>query len=246
MKRILRYARKRFDNLETELTSYHRIPEVETLHRIRVEIKKIKALLLLIKYCTRKLKAHKTFLPLRTIFRKAGEIRQPEVFYKLLLLYQIKGVQDEAVPNAKRTGRLSAAFIKMIPAHVKTVSRQKKIVEKYAEKISRACIGKYVKRRKKDLRSELYPTLHLGRLHKSRKAMKEIIYLSGLRKGGRKKQDKFYRELETLVGQWHDRQTLTFELIRNKTTAEVKRLTNENEADIVRIKKMVKRYYHQD
>lgn len=243
MNRIARYARKRFSNLETELISYQHIPEIETLHRIRVEIKKIKALLRLIKYCTRKFKAHKTFVQMRSMFREAGEIRQPEVFYRLLLLYQIKGVRDEAVPNARRTARLSAAYIKLIPEHLETVTEQRKVVEKSARKVTRDCIEKYVRRRKKELRSELYPSLQLDNLHQSRKTMKEIIYLSGLGKGGRKKQNRFYRDLETLVGQWHDRQMLTFELIRHKTTAEVKRLTNENEADIRRIRRMVRRHY---
>lgn len=245
MKPVQRYANKRFSNLETALRRYGKNPETELLHKVRVEIKKIKVLLLLIRYCYRKFKAHRTFIPLRNIFRKAGEIRQPEVFYRLLLLYQIKGVHDEAIPKAKSSDRLNAAFIKHVRTYVKTVRGQKKIVEPYLRKISKDCIRKYIKRRKASLRSELYPDTRLDTLHKSRKAMKEIIYLSGVENGGRKL-DKFYRNIEALVGLWHDRQMLTYELIRNNTTAEVKRLTAENEADIKKIKKMVRKYYHQD
>ncbi len=242
MKGVLRYVNKRFSNLEEELVSYTKDPEVEILHSIRVEIKKIKTLLLLIKYCSKKFKAHKTFIPLRTIFRRAGEIRQPDVFYRLLLLYQIQGVQDEAIPKSKSAVRLNDSFIRQIPAHLKTVKRLRQIVSQQAGKINRRCIRKYIEKRKRALRSELHPRLHLDQLHKSRKAMKEIIYLSGVENGGRKL-DKFYRRIESLVGKWHDRQMLTYELIRNKTTAEVKRLTTENEADIRKIKKMVKKYY---
>ena len=243
MKRLKQYANKRFKNLETHLASYQQTPDVEILHKIRVEIKKLKALLQLINYCARKFRAHKTFLPLRTIFRKAGEIRQPEVFYRLLLLYQIKGVRDESIPKAKYSDRLSKALVKQIPIHIKSVVAQEKIVEKYVEKVTMDCIKKYLKRRKKQLRSELYPKMRQDRLHKSRKTMKEIIYLSGIVKGGDKKLDKFYHHAEALVGQWHDRQMLTFELIRNKKTSEVKRLTTENEADIKHFKKIVSRYY---
>ena len=171
----------------------------------------------------------------------AGAIRQPDIFYTLLLRYQIKGIADEIVPHAKSSNRLRAAFRKQMATHIKTVAEQKAVVTKNARKVSKACIRRYVKLRKKALRKELYPKIHLERLHKSRKTMKEIIYLSSL--VNKHKLDKFYKELEVLVGHWHDRQMLTFDLIRNKTTDEVKRLTNENEADIRRIAKKVKRYY---
>lgn len=246
MKSLVHYTNKRFDRLEKALKQYQRFSEVETLHRLRIEIKKIKVLLLLINYCVRHFKAHKTFIPLRAIFRKAGAIRQPAIFSKLLLRYQIKGVRGEIISPASSSNRPETAFINEIYCYIKTVIQQKELVKKEARNISRTCIRRYVKLRKKALRKELYPVLHPDRLHKSRKTMKEIIYLSRLEKSGRQKLDGFYKDLEVLVGQWHDRQMLTFELIRNKTTEDVNRLTNENESDIRRIAKKVKRYYKQD
>ena len=131
MKQLKDYSKKRFKILKDSLESYRHILDPEKLHQIRVEIKKIKVIINLINSCAHKFKGHRHFVPFRTIFRRAGEIRQPEIFYRLLLLYQIGGVSDAKIPKSKKIDVLSQAFQKDVPQFIESVSIQKKKLKMY-------------------------------------------------------------------------------------------------------------------
>jgi CHAD domain-containing protein len=241
VKQLKVYANKQFKALKEDLESYHHLQDPEVLHKIRVEIKKIKVVLNLINYCVKKFKGHRHFIPFRTIFRKAGAIRQPEVLYKLLMLYQIGGVTDEQIPRSKKLDKLSAAFQKEVPLFIGSVKTQKKKIKKHFDQVAKDNAHRYVKRKKQELEQLLFPTFNKAGLHKARKICKEVVYLHWI--DNQPKPDPFFNEVENIIGQWHDKQILLPIVKKNKAVDEVSKLTTASQEDLINLKKLISHYY---
>jgi CHAD domain-containing protein len=241
VKQLKTFANKQFKNLTDDLESYHHLQDPEVLHKIRVEIKKIKVMLNLINYSVKKFKAHQHFIPFRTIFRRAGEIRQPEVLYKLLLLYQVGGVKDGQIPRSKKLDKLSKAFQKDVPMFIESVKTQKKKVKKCFEQVSKDDALNYVKKKRRELERLLFPTFNKAGLHKVRKICKEVIYLHWV--DHQPKPDPFFNEAENIIGQWHDKQVLLPIVKKNKAVDEIGKLTIACQEDLINLKKLVSHYY---
>lgn len=241
MKQLKVYANKQFKNLQADLESYRHLQDPEVLHKIRIEIKKIKGVLNLINYGVKKFKGHQHFIPLRTIFRKAGDIRQPEVFYKLLLQYQVDGVNDGQIPKSKKLDTLSAAFQKEVPLFIESVKEQKKKIKKYFDQVAKDDAHNYLKRKKRELERLLFPTFNKAGLHKARKICKEVVYLHWI--DNQHKPDPFFNELENSIGQWHDKQVLLPIVKRNKAVDDASKLTTASQENLINLKKLISHYY---
>lgn len=78
-----KYAEKRLAHIKAHLKGYAHAPDAELLHQVRVEIKRLKALLALLQYHNKKFDAHKAYVPFRDIFRACYAIREPAVMSEL-------------------------------------------------------------------------------------------------------------------------------------------------------------------
>lgn len=241
MKQLKAYANKQFKSLADDLESYRHLQDTEVLHKIRVEIKKIKVVLNLINYSVKKFKGHQHFIPFRTIFRKAGAIRQPEVLYKLLLLYQVGGVTDGQIPRSTKLDKLSKAFQKEVPLFIESEKKQREKIKKYFDQVSKDNARKYVKKKRRELEQLLFPTFNKTSLHRARKICKEVVYLHWV--DNRPKPDPFFNEVENMIGKWHDKQVLLPILKKNKATDEVSKLSTACQEDLINLKKLVSHYY---
>lgn len=224
------------------LSSYQHIQDPEVLHQIRVEIKKIKAVLNVINYCVGKFKGHQHFLTFRTIFRQAGAIRQPDVFYKLLLQYQISGVVDAQLPSEKEINALSVTFQKTVPQLNKTIESEKKELHKYYDKIESRDAKDYLKKQRVELTHYLFPRITKTSLHKVRKIVKEILYLHRVIR--HRKPAAFYNEAEYIIGQWHDKQMLLTIVRKSNQTDEINKLVSACKADLIHLRSIVSNYYN--
>ncbi len=196
MKKLQSYAIKRFKSLTDSLKSYQQVEDPEVLHLIRLESKKIKSMLNLLKYGLSKFKAHKHYIPFRTIFRRAGEIRQPEVIYKLLLQYQIDGITDSQIPKTGQVEGLKLKFRGDVPQFKALVSAQKKRLKKYIKALSKKKTRKYIIKRRLELKGLLFPHFHSASLHKTRKIIKEVIFLQWMDN----KSVPFFKKTEKIIG----------------------------------------------
>lgn len=244
MSALEKYTLKRFSRLKKLLRSYSSDPQVETLHGIRVEIKKVKVILRLINEYEKGFHAHRHFVPLREIFRKAGEIRQPQVYYELLLRHEIQGVDDSLIPGSSAQARLSRDFRREIPVYISVVRIRKNKLGEFLNEISGGQIRKYVKGRKEALRLMLQGNLAANALHKARKVIKEIMYLEAVTKKAGKR-DLFFSQMEELIGQWHDRQLL-MDVLRKGKSFELKRLRSERNVVMRDIRKAIAEFYYRN
>src|SRR5690348_10635786 len=90
MKSLEKYVRARAKHLKKLLNTYSESGTDETIHDIRVEIKKLKAVLQLAGSVLPRFNAHKVFVPLRDIFRKAGAIREKDITTRLAEQHNLK------------------------------------------------------------------------------------------------------------------------------------------------------------
>ena len=212
MKELKTYATKRFKGLTDSLDSYHHVEDPEVLHLIRLESKKFKSIINLLQYGVKSFKGHKHYIPFRTIFRRAGEIRQPEVIYKLLLQYQIGGVADSQIPKTDQVERLTLIFRDDVPKFKALVRTQRKRLKKYLEALSKKKARNYVTKRRLELKALLFPDFQSASLHKTRKIIKEVIFLKWIDK----KSITFFKKIEKVIGKWHDKQVV-LEILNSDT-----------------------------
>src|SRR5665213_3812375 len=90
-----KYFKKRWKLLFSHLRAFSEFGDTEELHRVRVEIKKMKALFSLVKNKSRANKFKKHFKPVQKLFEQAGKIRTAQVNLELLDHFHISNLQVE-------------------------------------------------------------------------------------------------------------------------------------------------------
>ena len=203
MKRLKKFAGKPFRALTAHLKKVPVNHNTETLHQIRIDIKKIKTVLTLIHESRKKFRSHEHFLPFRDIFRKADAIRQSEVLASLLSTYP---EEDQQLPQTEHPSL--GTFESNVPNYLHSVKAQSKKLKPYLKQIKRHEIGRYLKHQYKKIESKLYPHLALKDIHKTRKSIKAALFIAASTDPLKKKKEKFYDALQEAIGNLHDKQLL--------------------------------------
>ena len=239
MKALERFTKKRFKCLQAFLKSFSNKNEGEELHQIRLEIKKIKALLRLIHFIRKKFKDHKYFTKFRTIFRQTGNIRDTDLRKKLL--HQYTQIQAPAFSSNDHALKL---FRNHLPKHLKAVSKLEKIVGKEIKKVKSHTYSLYLFKKNQELSDILSEGLSQKDLHGLRKLIKEAIYLTSMSKKKREI-DPFLIKSSGLIGNWHDKKNLILWIRSHasKEKATIRTLQTESNRDIQTLRKLVRKYH---
>ena len=172
MKVLTRYAKKRLKRIRILLNSFPESNDLEMLHRLRLEIKKIKTLLLLIQYNHKSFKPHSFYIPFRTVFRACEKIREPQVLFTLVVKFT--GTTELSAPDLSGPIQL---FLDEIPGYLRNVRKQERILLKEIGKVKSKTYERYLRKKTKILRSSIYPGFKAADLHAIRKFIKEVYYL---------------------------------------------------------------------
>lgn len=234
MRHIEDSANLTFGSLLRHLEEWKPASEPESLHLIRVDIKKIKAILSVVNEDNKKFKTHKHYKPIREIFRYAGAIRESEVLKGLLLRYQI---EEEDVFNLDYNKEAISAFESGLPQFIKDVKLLRKSLKDYLKHISREDLKKYIRKKRKVIKLKLWPEPQMHCIHKTRKAIKEMIYISQTCDMLEKDELNFYARIEDIIGKMHDNQVL-IELLNAKNQLNRKAL-NAIESECISYKKEI-------
>lgn len=213
VKRLEEYTQFEIKSLINHLRDYRRHGKPDALHKIRVDIKKIKAILAALNGCLKGFKAHKNFIPFRNIFRKAGSIREPDVLASMLRQYNVDETVDALIH--RNVQRSAAAFRSDVPHFIAAIKKSTKKLTAFSKKVHHHDFASYLTDKKKELKSQLYPRPKMSIIHKVRKGIKELMYLSELEENGRKREVKFYDSIQDVIGRLHDKQQL-LDLLKNK------------------------------
>lgn len=242
MKALKKYVGKRASNLKSLLVSAKYSDDPEILHQIRLEIKRLKAVLGLLHFEDTGFAAHKTFIPLRKIFREAGKIREPIELRKHLTRF----AADTAIVKLIRmpSSKILQNFKKNISGFVKEVKKVERKVLKRSKRIDQKMMEKYLVSLDKTIKKDLYPKLNPFTLHGTRKIIKELIYLSPLSKE-RRNIPSFFTETANTIGLWHDKQLVLQLLMPNPAANKeaIQKLQESCDQELHHLDRMVSNYY---
>ena len=201
MKKLDRFAKARFRRLKKNIKEFAVSRQIETLHQIRVEIKKIKSVLLGIGFSSGRFKSHKAFLPLREIFRRAGEIREPVLIGELLAKYNLSGGGKGLQGDPARIEE----FVANVPRYLTVVGKRKDKVLAALKAVKENDVKMFIRQLRREIRLELYPEVSVQNLHKTRKMIKELLYLAAPLDLLKRREGKFLEETERLIGDRQDK-----------------------------------------
>ena len=216
--------KSQLDKIDSILQEKKQDFKVENIHQLRVELKKLKLLLNIIKASGNRLKYKKQLNHLKQIFKQAGKIRELQLVilqlnfwkekYSISKLISIKNVE---LKQAKLT------FIKLnkFPIHYKHIEQEiisqleksnysNKFFQKTKSKINNA----FVEIMKMKLDKEVQMNVKELVLHKLRiNTKKLIIYLKFYHLVYNEKYTDKLNELNNQLGEWHDLMVFKFHLL---------------------------------
>jgi len=199
------FLKEHLDQLSQHLSLFYESKEAEDIHQLRVNIKKINALIQLFEYLEPDTNYKKLFRPIRILFKQAGEIRE-------LQLYLIKVGTCQA-GSEKNEKKLTAKLVKCINRFLKNKEKWSKYLNRFLEKTAKIDHNFEVNTLIAYFNSTLLKInnrLRKGEFHEARMKIKIILYLKSLfteeQHNAIRINFGFLDQLQKIIGNWHDLQ----------------------------------------
>lgn len=225
-----RYFAKRVKKIEGFLKIEKEALVQETIHELRVEIKKINALLDLLTKVKKDFPAQKYSKPFNRLFKKAGKLRSIQVEFNLINSHFTENTNSNylhELHEIKHERRIE--FEEFIGDNLsKELNSAKKKIMRYLRKIRKRDIIRYFNTREREVMNLLKKKLFKEQcLHVIRKDFKQF-YLN-IKNITPYKIDTGWAKILDLMGEWHDHQVAFDQLLKaiyssELTTAEMERL----------------------
>jgi len=203
-----------FQHQSNQLLSFFEKPNTQLsendLHTIRVEIKKIKSLLVLLDNVSSSFDLKKIYGPFKIIFRQAGKIRELQIQVRMIKLYPTNVSVKKYVQLLSKQiiAEKKKLFSRLTPSLIRKLEKRKSTIKDSADQVnSKIALPAFHKKEKyiqKLLGSSRWKPANL---HELRKRMKEIYYWQKMLKpkdNGLMITDEF----QELLGKWHDGRVL--------------------------------------
>jgi CHAD domain-containing protein len=202
-----KYLNKEWVEMNTRLKAFLETGDQEELHKFRVQIKKLRAMLLLFEKTSKENRLLKNFKPVRNIFKYAGNIREAHTNLELSERFGLKNelfessqqkIIDEGTAEFQSKGR---EFLK----DIKT-ARQK--IKKQIPKVDDSQIAAFCKKQLEQVAASLAISGFTEDMHANRKLIKILVYnykLAGQALEGKIPFNTAYLDkLQEAIGKWHD------------------------------------------
>jgi CHAD domain-containing protein len=200
------YLRRRFKKIDSSLEDFRQNQNMEALHAFRVEVKKLKAICLLLNDTFENFSMKHHFAIHKKLFRRAGSIRDLDTIGKLAREYKTNIPSSYADPSSckKKIKKLK----KQSRNYSGTLHKREKDLVKIAKYLKRKQIRHYVHELSRAI-SRLFQQRNAdSNLHVIRKMAKQVMYLSDLIKKFPETSLAYYTKLQEETGHWHDKQVL--------------------------------------
>jgi CHAD domain-containing protein len=205
-KRQQQYFRQRWENIMHHFGQFAKRTNANDIHKLRVELKKIRALIVLRESVGIRFSAHAKKL-VRALFKQAGKIRDAQVSAQLVKQMGA-GSADFFLHQRNAVEKESKRFVKLVSKHTDELIETNAAAWRKLSAIPFSDVKKYVGKTMRTLKKAYRPRLKQADLHESRKLIKRLVYLDSLLKEKDRKLLKqnieLLRNLEEEVGKWHD------------------------------------------
>jgi CHAD domain-containing protein len=197
------FISSRLKSIEKELRRFEYDRKMERLHQIRVDIKKIRAILSFIeKVYFQKYEPDS----LNPLFANAGEIRQFQI--TIDLLESISCPPENIIQNLKQKREvLIKSFFVAIPSYLKMVNQFRENQFFDFHNLTKKTITNYLASGRKKA-NKSFNCHRRSKMHRFRKLLKKMMYVYGILPGKMKKQLELkvsmINKVQNEVGEWHD------------------------------------------
>ncbi|MBS1592903.1 MAG: CHAD domain-containing protein [Bacteroidetes bacterium] len=200
------YYQQQHEKCRKALISYARSAKDEDIHRARVAIKRIKAVMTILHdSCGLDLEGH--FSCYRHIFRQAGRLRDAALMRDRITEESCD--RTAATHHRRMAATLSRSFRDEVPAYLQDIDHH--VEDVMAEiRCSRLDLAAYCHHLHKKLKKRWRKVSKSGHYHPLRKHLKHFIYACEMLPEAERKEllstkDTGHLEkLQDLIGQWHD------------------------------------------
>ena len=216
MKKLKIYFKSREKGINLLLKKPRRLYTSNTFHELRVEIKKLNALLELINYCSKDFKRNKTFKPFKQIFKQAGNVRDFQIEEAMLKKYFNNNLIKEYRQQLKKL-RLKEQndYFSSINKNFSEKLKNKfhKIIP-FLGQVPEKKVKQFIDEKKNKLAKLLNNnTLLKPQAHEFRKQLKSLNYSQKILNLG--KQNETHQKKDSLLellGKWNDCQITVLNL----------------------------------
>jgi CHAD domain-containing protein len=202
-KEQLKFIHKRRDNILHHLTAFGRERDAESLHQLRVEVKKLKGFLALSAHCTGK---RKLTGEAKQVFRQAGTIRTAQLNLEFIKQYGLKDARFKREQEAIVIDQ-SQEFCASVKDSAKVIRKNIKAVAHKIKAMHNKCIEDWYKKSLRNLKT-VFVAFDPAELHEGRKVIKNLLHVHSLLNrslvDSLKLNVEYFEQLQEVVGKWHD------------------------------------------
>jgi CHAD domain-containing protein len=202
-----KYFNKEWKEMSVHLDSFLATGDQEALHKFRVQIKKLRALLILFRDTSNHSGLLKDFKPARKIFKYAGHIREAHMNLQLAELYQLKNEAFES-SQQKIIEEGTNEFQNNGKKFIKNIKETYKRLKKQLPQLNNNSIADYYKKQLEQIAVNLAVPGFTDDMHTNRKLIKILVYNHKLAEkaldGPLLFNTAYLDKLQQAIGKWHD------------------------------------------
>lgn len=201
------YFKKRWNSVLFHLQAFREYGDTEELHRVRVDIKRMKALLLLDEKQFEGKKFQHHFKRITELFKQAGKVRTAQVNLELMDHYQITNEKTEK-EQTEILVRESEKLFSDLDRYLNFLKSKPTFFLNHFSKMENREIRHKVKRQLGQLNKTFHHHVPAEELHECRKLLKRLIYVHDILPtdliNELNLRTEYLKKLEELIGKWHD------------------------------------------
>jgi CHAD domain-containing protein len=202
-----KYLDKEWEEMNASLNSFLETGDQEALHKFRVQIKKLKAMLSLIEGSSDENGLLKQFKPVRKIFKRAGYIRDAQINLQLSSKYGFKN-EDFESNQQKIIEEGIIALQNKSKKILRNINNTHKELIKQLPSISNSSIAEYYKHQLEQIAVNFTVSGFTEDMHTNRKLIKILVYNHKLANkalnGVLDFNTTYLDKLQDAIGKWHD------------------------------------------
>jgi len=203
-----KYLDKEWKQMNIHLKAFLESGDQEELHRFRVQIKKVKAMLSLFENTSRQHQdLLKGFKPVKEIFRYAGHIRDAYTNLQLSERYNLKNEAFET-SQQKIIEEGTTEFQHQGKKHLKHIKDAYKHLKKQLTSVHNSSIAEYYKKQLEEISANFAISAFNEDMHTNRKLIKILVYNHKLAdkalNGSVPFNTQYLDKLQGAIGEWHD------------------------------------------